>query len=643
VLINVGGMEKTMSDKPTSKPAKDPDDKGSGDTVQALDEGGLFSAFDVMNELVLVRSDCGRVQYVNRAFLKAFGGERADWIDRWFSVAPPRSADRGRQYDVLMRTSAGAIWIEWNESVLPDDGGVVSVGRDVTWRREAHENMAASQKAKSMFFAAVTHELRTPLAGALGIARLLDDTPLRPDQTDYVRSLTSSTQHALALIDDILDLSKLEAGKLALRPQDVDIAELVRETVELVATRAWDKGLEIGVVHAAGAPSLIRGDAARIKQIIYNLLGNAVKFTQSGGVRLEIANSPASDGRDRLSLSISDTGPGISEADQETLFESFERGAAEREGVEEGAGLGLSMVRRLVQAMDSAIGIESQLGRGSNFWVTFELPVLEVRRDTPLAGRSLAVASDNEVLRTTLADQMRALGADVVAIDTRSRLIAASGRELLLDTHWAASAQSASAIHTWLLVNPGDKNALIADLPDAIQGWMVKPVRRTTLIDQITGRVLGRREPKLELPDTSKAEPRDWAAERPLEGMTVLVAEDEPVNALIARRTLEALGADVRAAETGTGALQALEDGGLDAALIDQRMPGMDGPSVARMARMAGVEIPLVALTANSGQADRQLCIDAGMNDFLSKPVDPETLANTLIALCHTQKRASMG
>jgi signal transduction histidine kinase/CheY-like chemotaxis protein len=626
-----------MRDKPASK-----GDEGK-DSVQALDESGLFSAFDVMDELVLVRSDCGRVQYVNRAFLEAFGGERADWIDRWFSVAPPSSADRGRQYDVLMRTNSGAVWIEWNESVLPDDGGVVSVGRDVTWRREAHEHMAESQKAKSMFFAAVTHELRTPLAGALGIARLLDDTPLRPDQMDYVRSLTSSTQHALALIDDILDLSKLEAGKLALRPQDVDIAELVRETVELVATRAWDKGLEIGVVHSAGAPSHIRGDAARIKQIVYNLLGNAVKFTQSGGVRLEIANNPASDGRDRLSLSISDTGPGISETDQETLFENFERGAAEREGVEEGAGLGLSMVRRLVEAMGSAIGIESQLGQGSSFWVTFELPVLEVRRDTPLAGRSLAVASDNDTLRTTLADQIRALGADVVAIDARSRLIAASGRELLLDTHWADGARSANATHTWLLVNPGDKNALIADLPEAVQGWMVKPVRRSTLVDQITGRVLGRREPKLDLPDDNKTPSRDWASERPLEGLTVLVAEDEPVNALIARRTLEVLGAEVRSAETGTAALQSLEDGGLDAALIDQRMPGMDGPSVARMARMAGIDIPFIALTANSGEADRQLCIDAGMNDFLSKPVDPETLANTLIALCHTQKRASMG
>lgn len=598
----------------------------------------LFAALDAVGELVLVRDARGKVSYVNAAFLAAFGGERSDWVGRWFSVAPPALEDGARRYDMLMRTRKGPVWIEWDERLLPAGEGVITVGRDVSARREAHASMEASQKAKSLFFAAVTHELRTPLAGAKGMAGLLEATPLRPDQADYVRSMAASTEHALAMVDDILDLSRLEAGKLVLRPERTDIAALVRETVELVAPRAHEKGLEIAVVQASAAPREIEADASRLKQILFNLIGNAVKFTHEGGVRIDLDTNPGSDGEPRLTLSVTDTGPGISQTDQESLFEHFERGAAERDGAESGAGLGLAMVRRLVEAMESSVGVESQLGQGARFWVTFELPVYGGTTANELAGREMAIASPNPVLRSAMGAQLRALGADVVEIDRSDRLVAAAGRELLLDRAWQAEAGSARAAHAWLLVTPAEKDSIISDLPDGVNGWLVKPVRRSSLVEQVTGRAAIAPAP------TEPEGPESAEAEMPatLDGLAVLIAEDDPVNALIARRTLEKRGARVTVVESGTAALQMLEEGGHDAALLDQRMPGMDGPTVARMARLAGVGLPLIALTANSSEADRQVCLEAGMDEFLTKPVDPDDLFVTLARLCAGQNRASM-
>ena len=292
------------------------------------------------------------------------------------------------------------------------------------------------------------------------------------------------------------------------------------------------------------------------------------------------------------------------------------------------------MVRRLVEAMKSSMGVESRLGEGAKFWILFELPVKSTCQERPLAGREIAVAAPNPVLRTALADQIAALGADVVAIDHPDRMAAASGRELLLDNAWAFAAKTAKAAHCWLLLTPREKDAFLESRPDGVDGWLVKPVRRSTLVAQICGHP--QVNPEVDDAVHSDEPPR-------LDGLTVLVAEDDPVNALIARRTLERLGAAVRTADTGVAALKAFEEGPLDAALLDQRMPGMDGPELARMLRLQGCELPLIALTANSSEEDRQVCLEAGMDDFLTKPVEPLILATTLNRLCGQEKRSSLG
>lgn len=620
-----------MSDEPTDKPHRlvHPYAPTGEDSLSSF----LLMSLDAAGELMLIRGRTGRVVHVNRAFLNAFGGELTDWVGRWFSVAPPVSEGQSRRYEILMRTRSGPLWIEWDERCLGDSQGVIAVGRDITSRREKHDNLEASQKAKSAFFAAVTHELRTPLAGAMGMARLLGGTPLRPDQADYVRSLAASAEHALTMIDDILDLSRLEAGRLVLRPENTNIGALVRETIELIAPRAQEKSLEIAVVHAAGAPSLVEGDAARLKQILYNLAGNAVKFTDKGGVRIDIDNAPDAEGRARLALSVSDTGPGISEDDQASLFEQFERGAAEREGREEGAGIGLAMVRRLVEAMGSTMGVESELGAGSKFWIIFELPVLDNTRETPLAGRKLAVASPDATLRQALADQLEALGGSVLRIAKTSEIPKAEGCELLIDRVWAKRKDAKRAAKIWQLMTPAEKETVTTKEGERLENWFVKPVRRATLIAQLTG--------KAETVRHVRTEANDGTPD--LTGYNILIAEDDPVNALIARRTVEKSGARVEVVDSGHGALQALEGKSFDAILLDQRMPGMDGPEFARMARLNGYELPIIALTANSTEEDRQRCLDAGMDDFLTKPLDPERLFDTLERLCTPENRSSLG
>ena len=600
-----------------------------------------FEALEAMGELVLVRDAGGRVVHVNGAFLEAFGGSRDDWIGRWFALAPSGGSHGHRRFEALMRTRGGSIWLEWDERPT-EDGGAIAVGRDVTSRRDAVHDLEAAQRAKSRFFASVTHELRTPLAGALGMARLLTATDLKPDQASYVDALTGSASHALSLIDDILDLSRLEAGKMELRPTEIDLRQLARETIELAAPRAHDKGLEIALVFAAGSPGRVTADAARLKQILFNLIGNAVKFTDQGGVRVDIGFQPGSAPRrgpaPRLVFSVRDTGPGIAKEDQASLFEDFERGAAETNGAESGAGLGLATVRRLVTAMEGEIGVESAPGRGSNFWASLPLPVLSTCQDRPLEGRRVAVATPDATLRLALADQVRSLGGAPLAIADPAQIPAAGEGDLLVDRAWldhlAPAAEAAAAPRAWILVRPDEKDEIIAALPDNTAGWLVKPVRDESLVARLTGAA----------PDRAPADqPAPAPTQTALSGCDILLAEDDPVNALIARKLVEALGADVDWVKTGEAARQALLGAKrYDAALIDQRMPEMNGPDVARAVREAGRRTPMIALTANATEADRSVCLEAGMDDFLTKPVDPDRLAETLVTLCRPQKHASI-
>ncbi|HAQ35431.1 MAG: hybrid sensor histidine kinase/response regulator [Maricaulis sp.] len=588
-----------------------------------------LAALDAVGELALVRGGDGRVSFVNHAFLAAFGGSRADWTGRWFAIAPAaRDGGGARRYDSLMRTRSGMRWIEWDERPMPGAGSIV-MGRDVTARRADDEARAQEESAKARFFASVTHELRTPLSGALGMARLLGQTPLKSDQREYLRAIKETTSHGLDLIDEILDLSRIEAGKLELRPEPMCPATVARQVIELLTPRAEQKGLALAAVIDETAPEEVLADLGRIKQILFNLVGNGVKYTLTGGVRLDVSGDRDADGRSRLVFAVRDTGPGISEPDQAGLFEQFERGAAEREGRESGTGLGLAMVKRLAEAMHGEVGFESRPGEGSSFWASLPLPVRKAASaDRPLAGETVHVAAGNPLLRAALADQVRALGAKADTIASPDRLAGLTGGTLLVDAAWVEQARANRADRTLALTDAAGKDALKAHPPAGISGWLVTPVRRASLVRFIAGQAA-----------TLSGDDPAQSRALPLMGLRILVAEDDPVNALIAEKTLSRLGAMPERACDGAEALDRIRLGGLDGALLDMRMPELDGPGVARAVRAERLNIPLVALTANATDADRQTCLAAGMDDFLAKPVNPEALTKILNALCRGQKR----
>jgi len=604
---------------------------------------------DAMSELVLVRDATGRVAGVNRAFLEAFGGEKTDWIGRWFAVAPAFGEDGTvRRYDAAMRTRAGPAWIEWSETPTPD-GGAVAVGRDVSQERNARAEQSEAARGKSIFFASVTHELRTPLSGALGAAALLEETGLKPDQTAYLDAVRSSAAHALNLIDDILDITRLEAGRFDLRTEPVSPRALIEDVAEILATRAAEKGLSLAHAVDAETPERVEADPARLRQVLFNLAGNAVKFTRAGGV---LIGAGMVDGR--LRLTVRDTGPGVPKADQARLFEYFERGSAERTAAP-GAGIGLAMVRRLAEAMGGSVGVRSEPGRGALFWFEAPLPVTAPPPAArPLAGRVTLAASGNMILRDSLRRQCAALGATSLDAGDRDQAIRlAAGADgpvtVLLDESWAdiagAIKQSAPSARVLAVAQPRTKDLFAPDQrPPGFDGWLVAPVRLASLALYAAGAGIAEPPPAPGLPDrTGQAES---GAFKPLHGLRVLLAEDDPVNSMIARTVLTRLGAEAVHVVDGHAAVEAASGGGFDAALLDLRMPELGGQAAARAIRSlpgARAAVPIIALTANATQTDRAECLAAGMDDFLTKPLDPDALVRILTSLCGDQNRASFG
>jgi signal transduction histidine kinase/CheY-like chemotaxis protein len=608
------------------------------------------SVLDALSELVVVRGADGRVARVNAAFLAAFGGRAEDWAGRWFAVAPGLGeARQARRFDAAMQTRSGARFIEWSETPL-EGGGAVALGRDVTAERQARAAASEAARGKTVFFASVTHELRTPLAGALGAADLLRETRLKPDQHAYLDVMRASTEHALKLIDDILDLSRLEAGQLALRPELMDLRTLVEDACELLALRAAQKGLTLDHVIHPQVPERLSADPARVRQIVFNLAGNAVKFTATGGILVE---ADYVDGAVRLT--VRDTGPGISEADQARLFEQFERGAQEGSGAP-GAGLGLAMVRRLVQAAGGDVGVESRPGEGAAFWCAWPCePIEPAPAARPLRGRTVLIVVPSPLQRDALAAQAAALGAKVVCADEPRDAMRQAARlrenlTVILSERWAAEARAVKAAapraRLMALARPQTKDLFSAAArPAGFDGWLVAPVRLASLAAFAASHEAQDARPERREPSPAPVVPSPGRAGQPLKGLSVILAEDDPVNALIARTVLGRLGAEVLHVTDGKAAVDAAATGTHDAALLDLRMPVMDGLAAARAIRAltgAGAGLPLAALTANATEADRLACLAAGMDAFLAKPLNADMLADTLTGLCAPQNRARL-
>ncbi|MGN6185536.1 MAG: response regulator [Thermoanaerobaculia bacterium] len=611
---------------------------------------------------IIFRTDVsGTFTYVNPAAERLTGYGREELLGRsYLALIDPDfqqaaqhfykhqfdARTRSTYFEFPMLAKTGArIWL--GQSVLTvfgSDGrveGYEAIARDITYRRGIEEELSRtrdaalqSARAKSEFLANVSHEVRTPLNGVLGMTDFLLATKLAPEQREYAELIRSSAENLLAIVNDVLDLSRVEAGKLTIEPIDFDLDELLDSVSEQFAARAAAKRLKLRVHIDLNVVRLLRGDSLRIRQVLFNLVGNAVKFTDRGEITISVLQSAHDETSVKLRFVVADTGIGIPEPVQSRLFTPFTQGDGTSTRKYGGSGLGLAVSKGLTAAMGGDIGVMSVAGAGSTFW--FEVPLAKqneaqaaaVNRWDLSAHRALLVDAD-ETHRTIIARQLASsqIGLDE-AIDAHAGLEAARSRRYdvivfsmrLGDQDGLAFARAIRGDTTnartrlLLLTSFGRRRHDFDAFRSAgIDAFLLEPIRRAQLCDTVA-RML-ESEPAI-VPPSIDAQPAARAR--------VLLVEDNTVNQVVALGQLQRLGHECVVASSGLHALDVLKGAAFDIVLMDIQMPDIDGYEATRRIRElpgAVAKIPIVAITAHAMPGEREKCLAAGMNDYLPKPV----------------------